>query len=124
METILIQPTPSTPAIIISDNNKLVIRGHSIPANETKFYQPVLEWAGKVAAPRLVAEINLEYLSSGSIKMLLYLLKTLDFNAGVKKLFVKWYYEEGDENAHESGRVFKEILHKAQFRFCKYRNAC
>jgi hypothetical protein len=123
MNTIDIKGTVSTPAISYNAENKLLIKGRSIPANEAKFYQPIIEWAGKVDIDKLIVDINLEYINSGSTKMLLSLLKTLDINTSIKKLVIKWYYEEGDEEAYESGKVFKELLRKAEFRFCRFRDA-
>lgn len=123
MNTFHYQGTSSTPDISFGEDNRLVIKGRSIPANEAKFFKPVIDWAGTLILNVLTVEINLEYLNSGSSKMLLHLLKTLDANPAIQKLIIRWYYEAGDEEAYESGKVFKELLHKAEFRFCRYRNA-
>jgi hypothetical protein len=123
MKTIDVNATNSTPAVIFGEDNILSIKGRSIPANESKFYNPLIEWAKKVTVSKLIVDLNLEYMNSGSSKMLLYLLKTLDTNTSVEKLIVKWYYEAGDESTYECGKIFKEMLRKAEFRFCRYRDA-
>ncbi len=123
MNTGNINATSSTPAVIFGEDGKLLIKGRSIFTNDTNFYHPFIEWATKVDVSKLIVEINLEYMNSGSTKMLLSLLKTLDINASIKKLIVKWFYEESDEETYESGKVFSEQLRKAEFRFCRYRDA-
>lgn len=123
MNTINVKATNSTPAVNFGEDNTLSIKGRSIPANEAKFYNPIIEWAEKLHIDRLTVEINLEYMNSGSSKMILYLLKKLDANGNVKKLAVKWYYEAGDEATYECGKIFKETLKKAEFRFFRYRDA-
>ena len=72
---------------------------------------------------KLIVDVNLEYMNSGSSKMMLQLLKTLDGNSGIKKLIIKWYYEESDEEAYENAKIFREILRKADFRYCRFRDA-
>jgi len=123
MNTINVKATNSTPTILFGEDNTLLIKGRSIPANEAKFYSPFIEWAQKLNIEKLIVDINLEYMNSGSSKMLLFLLKKLDANINVKKLTVKWYYEAGDEATYECGKIFKETLKKAEFRFCRYRDA-
>lgn len=123
MKTIDVKATHSTPAILFGEDNKLVIKGRSIPANEARFYNPLIQWAEKLTISKIDVDINLEYMNSVSSKMLLFLLKKLDGNENIKKLTIKWYYEAGDEATFECGRIFKEMLKKADFRFCRYRDA-
>jgi hypothetical protein len=123
MNAINVKATSSTPAVLFGENRTLSIKGRSIPANEAKFYGPIIDWAEKLVLDKLIIEINLEYMNSGSSKMILYLLKRLDSNSNLNKLSVKWYYEAGDEAMYECGRIFKETLKKAEFRFYRYRDA-
>jgi len=117
MKTIDFTATNSTPAVRFEEDGKLVIKGRSISENEASFYQPLIDWACMLKIDKLVVDIDLEYVNSGSSKKLFYLLKVLDANAEIRKLFVNWYYEEGDEETLMKGQVFSESLPKAEFRF-------
>ena len=123
MNTLEINASVSTPAILYREDGKLLIKGRSIPVNEVKFYNPLIDWAGNLDVSKLTVEINLEYMNSGSSKMLFSLLKTLDINTRIRKLVIKWFYEVGDEAAYAKGKVYSDLLWKAEFRFCMYRDA-
>jgi hypothetical protein len=118
-----INATNNTPAILYQEDGKLLIKGRSVPASEAKFYEPVIEWAKKLNVSTLIVEINLEYMNSGSSKMMLTLLKTLENHAHIKKLNIKWYYEEGDEETYEKGKLFHELLENTNFKFCRFRDS-
>ena len=118
-----INATNNTPALHYGEDGKLLIKGRSVPASEAKFYEPIIEWAKKLDISTLVVEINLEYMNSGSAKMMLTLLQTLETNPRIKKSVVKWYYEEGDEETYEKGKLFQELLENTEFKFCRFRDA-
>lgn len=123
MNTINVKATNSTPEVIFGADNTLTIKGRSIPANENKFYNPLIKWAESLEISKLTVDINLEYMNSVSSKMLLYLLKKLDANASIERLTIRWFFEASDEATYECGKIFKEMLKKAEFRFCRFRDA-
>lgn len=118
MNPIDLEATSNTPSIQFN-NNKLSIKGRSIPLSEAKFYDPYIAWAAGLKSEELTIDINLEYMNSSSSKKLLLLLKAFDLNMEIKNLRVNWYYEEGDEESMESGKVFELLLKKAIFKFVK-----
>lgn len=111
--------TNFTPEVRFDEDGKLLIKGRSISTNDISFYQPLVEWAGTLKNNRLIVDINLEYINSGSSKKLLTLLKALNTNENIKHLMVNWHYEEGDEDSLVKGLLFEESLSKAEFRFHK-----
>ena len=117
MNTLDYKATPSTPEIYYGGDDKLLIKGRSMPEDVKIFYQPLLDWAGSIQISTLSVDMNLEYMNSSSPKKLIYVLKILDANNNIKKLTINWYYEEGDEEALESGMIFEERLLKAEFRY-------
>jgi hypothetical protein len=114
-----LKPTNTTPAIVYNEN-KLIIKGRSIPLSEAKFYDPYIEWAKDFKAPTFMVDINLEYMNSSSSKKLLHLLRSLDSNLMIKDLNINWFFENGDEEALEQGKVFEKLMKNAKFRFIKY----
>jgi len=123
MNTLDLLETSATPSIRFEGNNKLVIKGRSLPEDVVKFYKPVFEWADNLKTDKLIVEINLEYMNSASSKTLLDLLKLLDSNNGIQDLQINWYYEKGDEDALEDGQTFEEFMLKAHFNYHEYAEA-
>jgi hypothetical protein len=122
MNPINLNPTNNTPEVIFSDD-QLTIKGRSIPMNELKFYEPVILRARELKTKKLNVEINIEYMNSGSTKKILELLRTLDTNPEILKLKIHWFYEEGDEEMLEHGRILERFMRKADYRFVKFRDA-
>jgi len=117
MDPINIKATKSNPSVIYKNNGQLLIKGRSIPSDVKAFYQPLIDWAGKLEVKKLTVDINLEYMNSASSKKLLYLLKVFDGNNNIQELSVVWHYDEGDEEILVSGQIFEKLLSKAKFIF-------
>jgi len=121
MNPIDLKPTNTTPAITFN-KDKLTITGRSIPLSEAKFYDPFIAWAETLEVDTLTIEIKLEYVNSSSTKKLLHLFKMLDVNHKIRQLFVNWFYEEGDEESKDHGKVFENLMKRAKFRFIRYKD--
>ena len=119
MNPIDLKPTNTTPAINFKADT-LTIKGRSIPLSDARFYDPYISWAEEVSSENLTVEINLEYMNSSSSKKLLHLLKKLDSNKKILSLKINWFYEEGDEELLEHGKVFEKLLKNAKFRFLTF----
>jgi hypothetical protein len=123
MKNINLEPTTSTPEVRFSADGRLMIEGRSLPENVIKFYNPLVEWVGKLKTEVVKIDLNLEYLNSASSRKILEILKVLDINSNIKVLIVNWHYESDDEDALESGQIFEDLLNKAQFRYHEYSEA-
>ena len=113
MKSILIEATHSTPAINFCMDGRLMIEGRSLPEDVNKFYKPLIEWIINLNTESVKLDINLEYFNSASAKKLLELLKSLDANSKIKSLIINWHYEEGDDDALETGQIFEDVLSRA-----------
>jgi len=120
MNNLTIEPTSSTPAVQFRDDGRLLIEGRSLPENVTKFYNPLVEWANRIATQVVKLDVNLEYLNSASSKKLLELLRAFDNNSQISTFIVNWHYEADDDDSLESGQIFEDLLKKAQFRYHEY----
>ncbi len=120
MNNLIIESTINTPTIKFGTDGRLLMEGRSLPENVTKFYQPLVEWAGMLTAEVVKMDINLEYINSASAKKILELLKVLDANNNIKDFIVIWHYEKDDEDVLENGQIFEELLRKAVFRYQEY----
>jgi hypothetical protein len=120
MGRIDIHATSTTPSVYYGMDGKLKIKGRSLPEDVTAFYNPLVDWAGKLAVDSLTVDVDLVYMNSASSKKLLALLKALDTNKRVSELYINWFYEEGDEDGLENGQIYEELLEKASFQYHQY----
>jgi hypothetical protein len=115
MEPLKIHSTSHHPEINFdSDSGFLEISGRSLPEQVITLYQPILQWIEEYTSTphqKTVFKINLDYINSSSSKYLLEILKRLNefFKKG-NAVTVKWYFDEYDEDAEESGIEYEELL--------------
>jgi hypothetical protein len=120
MKNIILEPTNNTPAIDFSINGIMKIKGRSLTDSEKNFYTPLIEWARHVNSKVIKLDIDLEYINSSSAKNILELLKVLNDNNEINVLNINWYFEHNDHDILESGKIFAELLKKANFHYIEY----
>ncbi|MHC1704079.1 MAG: DUF1987 domain-containing protein [Tenuifilaceae bacterium] len=89
--------------------------GKSLPEDPNEFFKPVIDWFKEyVASPNkeTVVVFKMEYVNTASSKKILDIL-TLCFEIHKKKqsIIVNWFYRYNDEDMHETGETFSEIVH-------------
>ncbi len=117
MESLVIERTKSTPAILFdAGNSKLQITGQSYPENAFKFYEPVLKWLDaylEELEQQIVVELyfNMPYINTSSTKCIMMLMEKLeDAHRVGKSITIRWYYDLGNDTALECAEEFKEDL--------------
>ena len=123
MENLIIEATPYTPKVEFRNNGDLLLEGKSCPVNVTRFYYPIINWVTGLKAKRVKFDINLEYINSASVKNILEMLKELEANQYIKEIDINWYYEEGDDDALETGQILEELSQRIRFIFHEYAEA-
>lgn len=113
MEEIAIKGSDKTPTVIFKPG-ELIIYGRSVPDNSYEFFRPLIRAVQKYCAEEkypTVIKITLDYISTGSSKCILDILKEFEkyFSAG-NKTEVEWHYEEDDEDMEELGEDYKAII--------------
>lgn len=107
LQEVHILPTIKTPEILLNPEGIIKIRGRAIDESRTKFSEQVMAWIDEYLqnpAPTTEVLIALEYLNSFNSIILASILKKLALvNQQSKKLVVKWYIEEDDEDLRERG---------------------
>jgi hypothetical protein len=120
MNPVLIEATPTSPAINFCTDGRLLIEGRSLPRNVHEFYKPLVEWINNLSVESVILDVNMEYFNSASEKMLLAMLMSLDANSRIKSLIINWHYEAGDDSVLETGQIFEELLKRVPFRYHEY----
>lgn len=114
MDQYRIEARRNTPLIHLKPDGNMKISGRSIHENVAEFYQPFFDWVDEYLldppdSTRI--DIQLEYFNSASAKYIIKLLqKFRKVLVKDKKLYINWFYEEGDEDILERGEYFSSVL--------------
>ncbi len=114
MDQYRIEPARNTPLIHLKPDGNMRISGRSIHENVAEFYQPSFDWVEEYIlnppdSTRI--DIQLEYFNSASAKYIIKLLqKFRKVLVKDKKLYISWFYEEGDEDILERGEYISSVL--------------
>ena len=115
MESIYIKKTKKTPLISLDLNENIFqIKGPSFSEDILSVYDPVIKWMEE-SLPELEKELACEFyftvLNSASHKKIFQILIILNgFMDRGKKINIKWYYDEDDEDIMEMGEDLTELI--------------
>ncbi|NJO00698.1 MAG: DUF1987 domain-containing protein [Bacteroidia bacterium] len=125
MENIYLDKTLRTPAVEFNfEKNYLEISGISIPENADRFYAYLLDWVEDYVALKqdvqTTVTLKLFCYNSTSAAYLVSMLKRLKVldkksvangsPASPEHLIIHWYYEEGDEDMQEEGKLIESMV--------------
>lgn len=116
MDRIILEGTVDTPQIDFNPNGEIMMAGRSLPEDPNVFYEPLFQWANDVNTDTIIIQFKMEYFNTASSKKIYDLIKTFAVNQSVKKVVVKWHYEEGDYDSKETGEHYASLLN-AEFEF-------
>ena len=120
MENLFIEGSETLPTVEFQTNGILKLSGRALPENAFNFFSPLITWVKEFANEELNIEINLEYFNTAVSKQLYDLLKTIESNQNYKKINLKWFYEDGDDEILESGEIYEELLPRINFSYQRY----
>jgi len=120
MENLFIEGSDSLPTIQFNTDGLLKITGRALPENAFELFSPLITWVKEFAKDEVNLEINLEYFNTAVSKQLHDFLKAVESNQKFKKINVKWFYEDGDDEILESGEIYEELLPRMNFTYHRY----
>jgi hypothetical protein len=120
MENLLIEGSESLPTVEFYTNGLLKLTGRALPENAHKFFSPLITWVKEFSIDDLNIEINLEYFNTAVSKQLYDLLKAIESNTRFKKINLKWFYEEGDDEILEAGEIYEDLLPGIKFSYQRF----
>jgi len=107
MDEVHILPTEKTPDVLLNPKGIIKIKGRSIEETKTAYPEQIKHWIDSyVLTPAESTEvvIALEYLNSfNTIILSNILIKLSKVSQKSKRLFIKWYVEDDDEDLLERG---------------------
>lgn len=110
MKTIFVEATPGTPRVEFNPNGDMMIVGRSLPEDPFTFYDPLINWAKEYTGSSIQLDLRLDYMNTSSSKQIYNLLFSIAHNAHINTTKINWYYEEGDDDAFETGKEFESML--------------
>ena len=113
-DAVHILPTEKSPEVYLNPEGTIHMKGRGAIVNRAEFPDQVFEWIDLyVNNPAEVTYviIDFEYLNSYSTTTLFSVLKKISrVMLKSKKLIIKWYYEEDDEDILERGEYIAASL--------------
>jgi hypothetical protein len=120
-----ILPASNRPEFLLSLSGVLEIRGRALLADEDEVVNQVLNWIDVYLdnpAEITTVIIGFEYLNSFSTLILVNILKKLSaVIQHPKKLVIRWFYEEDDDDIIERGQAISTII-SCPIEFIQVRN--
>lgn len=114
IELVHILPTNKTPEVFLDPAGIIKITGRAIDESRTKFSEQIMIWIDAyllIPARSTEVTIALEYLNSyNSIIFATILRKLSEVNQQSKKLNIKWYVEEDDDDLLERGQYISSTF--------------
>jgi hypothetical protein len=120
MENLFIEGSESLPTVEFNTSGLAKIVGRALPENAHSFFNPLITWVKEFSIDELNMEINLEYFNTAVSKQLYDFLKTAEGNSRLKKINLKWFYEEGDDEILEAGEIYEELLPRINFTYQRF----
>lgn len=120
-DSLLIEPTDSTPYVSFSPNGEIRIEGKALPEDSKKFFRPLFDWVeiNLSEAEKIRVDMKLEYFNTSASKQIYELLVMLKQKAENKDIEVNWFYEEGDSEVLETGEHYESLI-EIPFNFIEY----
>ncbi len=120
MKNYLVLQDLTTPEIAFLTSGEFMITGTSRPEDSHAFYNPLLSWLDdflKTKPSKINFTMEVEYLNSSSVKVLVQILRTIIEKAGKKTtLTFTWKYDHDDLDSLDQGKGFEKIIgHPIQF---------
>ncbi len=114
MKNYLVNAEKKTPEIALLTTGELMIIGNSRPEDAKHFYKPVFDWIEefrKIEPPKVNLTLDLDYINSVSIRIILNILETLKGIVKDKKDFkVIWKYDANDSDMMDQGKILEKTL--------------
>ena len=110
MAQMIIEATKNSPKVEFNTEGNLIIQGRSIIEDTIAFYNPIIDWIKNCSSKKFTFEVRMEYMNTSSSKQMLTILKSIKDNSNIKDVYIKWYYEEDDEDMLEMGKDYESMI--------------
>ncbi len=124
MEALIKEATSDTPKVHLDAvNNIFEISKMSLPEDAIEFYEPVFRWLSKYKDnpnEQTNFVFKLEYFNTASAKQIIQILLLLQEINERKKVLIKWYYKDIDEDMQALGEEYSQVIN-VDFQLIEYK---
>lgn len=114
MKNYIVLADLKSPEIVFLTSGVCMISGSSRPENSVNFYKPFIAWINeykKTGPSKIDLTLDLDYVNSSSVKVLMDILKIFKEMASGKIPFtINWLYEDEDLDGLDLGKVLEKNL--------------
>jgi hypothetical protein len=119
MKSTIIESGRNSPLVELNPQGELILQGRSIMEDTVVFYKPIIEWIKQARCNSMTVEVKMEYMNTSSSKQLLDIMRAVAANPNFNTVYIKWYYEEDEEDMLDLGRDYESLIH-IPFDFYEY----
>ena len=119
-KNLFIEGTKVFPEVDFNASGDLKITGRIISDHMCEHFLPAFQWIEECTCEMIYLEVNLDYLNSNGMFLLLELLRCMENRKEIKDISVMWYYEEEDEEHFELGEIIRQKLNRTRFNYLSY----
>ncbi|MDD2550788.1 MAG: DUF1987 domain-containing protein [Bacteroidales bacterium] len=124
MKSLNIKGTQETPHVIFDkESGVFSMSGKSLPEDVKEFYLPIIEWVAEYAqTPNKETKftVKMDYFNTASSKMILEVFELFkEIHDKGFTVVVDWYYQEDDEDMHDAGEDYADIV-EVPFKLISY----
>jgi hypothetical protein len=114
MKNYVVSAERKTPEIVFKANGELKISGNSRPEDGKNFYKNAFDWIEEFKEfnpDSITLTLDLDYINSVSVRILLTMLQSLHGILKDKKAFkVIWKYDQNDLDMLDQGKILEKSL--------------
>ena len=112
MEDLIIEGQNSFPTIDFKSDGYLILKGRPFFSVSGEIYEPVITFITNLKVEKVFLLINFDLLNPSTAKHIYLILKEIGKNSNISEVYVKWHYEEGDEESSEFGQLIETSFPK------------
>jgi hypothetical protein len=117
MEALKIKGDLKTPKVEFNPDGRMLLEGRAIPERPDHLFLPIFEWIDNAELDTVDFTVRLEYFNTTVSKHIAMMFKKMVENPKIGNITVNWFYEEGDDDCHESGLFYKDKFEEINFEF-------
>jgi hypothetical protein len=114
IDEVHILPTDKTPEYFLNPDGNIKIKGRGVVVNSTEVPQQIMNWIDAyIINPAKITTVIIafDYLNSyGTVTLVSTLRKLSQVNQQSKKLVIKWYYEDLEDDIFNQGEYISSTL--------------
>lgn len=117
MENLFVKGENHFPSIDFKNNGYLSLKGKSFYINSNAIFEPIIIFATELKIAEVFFTIELTLLNTSTAKHLFLIIKELEKNNNVKKVYLKWHLDNNDSDSFDFGETLNSSFSKCRIEY-------